>query len=148
VIRPGLIYGPGWGGMAGVLRRLTSLPLVPLVGRHAKQFTLHEDDLRQAITILAKADTLPGRPIGLAHPSPVPFEQLLRAVAPADADHEPRFVPIPWAPVYWAIRAAERTPLKLPVRADSLLGLVRSAPFVPNRQDLRDLKIELRPFSL
>ena len=47
VIRPGLIYGPSWGGMAGVLRKLTSLPFVPLVGRDAHQFTLHEDDLRQ-----------------------------------------------------------------------------------------------------
>ena len=34
-----------------------------------------------AVTILAKAETLPGRPIGLAHPSPVPFEQLLRDFA-------------------------------------------------------------------
>ena len=101
-----------------------------------------------AVIIVAKAETLPGRPIGLAHPSPVPFKQLLRYIARVDADHEPRFVPLPWAPVYWAIRAAERTPLRLPVRADSLLGLVRSAPSVPNTEDLRDLKIQLRPFSL
>jgi nucleoside-diphosphate-sugar epimerase len=148
VIRPGLIYGPGWGGMAGILKKLTSLPLVPLVGRHAHQFTLHEDDLRRAITVLAKADVLPSRPIGLAHPSPVPFEQLLRVIAMASADHEPRFVPVPWVPLFWAIRAVESTPLRLPVRADSLLGLVRSAPSVPNIDDLKDLGIELRPFTL
>ena len=148
VIRPGLIYGQGWGGMAGVLKKLTSFPLVPLVGRHARQFTLHEDDLRQAIRILAKADTLPRRPIGLAHPSSVSFEQLLREIARSNTEHEPRFIPVPWLPVYWGIRAVEHTPLSLPVRADSLLGLIRSAPFVPNIEDLRDLKIELRPFNL
>ena len=134
--------------MAGVLRKLTSLPLVPMVGRHARQFTLHEDDLRQAIRTLAKADTLPSRPIGLAHPTPVLFEELFREIAQSNADHEPQFIPVPWVPVYWGIRAVEHTPLNLPIRADSLLGLVRSAPFVPNIEDLRDLKIELRPFSL
>jgi nucleoside-diphosphate-sugar epimerase len=147
-IRPGLIYGPGWGGMAGVLRNLTSLPVVPLVGRDAHQFTLHEDDLRHAIAILAQAGTVPGRPIGLAHPAPVRFEELLRTIARTSAGHDPRFLPLPWPPVYWAIRAAERTPLSLPVRADSLLGLVRSAPSVPNAEDLHELGIEVRPFSL
>jgi nucleoside-diphosphate-sugar epimerase len=147
-IRPGLIYGPGWGGIAGVLRKLTSLPIVPLVGRHAHQFTLHEDDLRSAIAVLAQAEKLPGRPFGLAHPAPVPFEELLRTIARASAGKDPQFIPLPWPPVYWAIRAAERTPLRLPVRADSLLGLVRSPPSVPNVEDLHDLGIELRPFSL
>ena len=105
------------------------------------------------MTCVTPSDSGEGRDIAgssdrLAHPSPVPFEQLLRDIARASADHEPRFIPLPWVPVYWAIRAVERTPLTLPVRADSLLGLVRSAPSVPNIEDLRDLKIELRPFSL
>jgi nucleoside-diphosphate-sugar epimerase len=147
-VRPGLVYGPGWGGMAGTLRKLVSLPVVPLVGRHALQFTLHEDDLRRAIVTLAKADAVPSRPLGLAYPEPVPFELLLRAVARVDADRDPRFLPLPWPPLYWAIRAVERTSVNLPVRADSLLGLVRAAPSVPNPDDLRELGIELRPFSL
>ena len=41
-VRPGLVYGPGWGGMAGTLRKLASLPIVPLVARSARQFTAHE----------------------------------------------------------------------------------------------------------
>ena len=80
-IRPGLIYGPGWGGMVGTLRKLTTLPIVPLVGRNSYQFTLHEDDLRAAVTTLATADEVPGRPLGLAHPHAVPFEALLRGIA-------------------------------------------------------------------
>ena len=147
VIRPGLIYGPGWGGMAGTLKKLTSFPLVPLLGRDAYQFTLHEEDLRQAIGTLAKADVLPGRPIGVAHPTPVAFEELLRGVARDSGNREPRFIPLPWPAVYWGIRAVERTPMKLPFRADSLLGLVRSASFVPNTDVLGDLNIKLRPFS-
>jgi nucleoside-diphosphate-sugar epimerase len=148
VIRPGLVYGPGWGGMARTLRNLTSLPVVPLVGRHAHQFTLHEDDLRNAIVVLAVADAVPSKPLGLANQERVPFEFLLRSIAQADGGHEPRFLPIPWQPLYWALRAAERTPIDLPVRADSLLGLVRPAPFVPHPEVLSELGISLRPFTL
>jgi len=147
-VRPGLVYGPGWGGMVGTLRKLTSLPVVPLVGRRAHQFTVHEDDLRRAITVVATADAVPTRPLGLAHPEPVPFDGILRAISRADSGRDPRFVPIPWLPLYWAIRAMECTPFQLPIRADSLLGLVRPAPSVPHSLDLQKLGIDFRPFSL
>jgi len=147
VVRPGLVYGPKSGGMAGTLRKLTSLPIVPLVGRHAHQFTLHEDDLQKAIIALARADVVPRRPLGLAHPEPISFEFLLRAIATGGANRNLRFLPIPWQPLYWAMRVVERTSMNLPVRADSLLGLVRSAPAVPNLDDVRDLGIEFRRFG-
>lgn len=147
-VRPGLTYGPGWGGMVGTLRKLTSLPIVPLVARHAHQFTVHEDDLQRAFVALAVADSAPSRPLGLAHPDPVSFELILRTIAGADGNKNPRFLPIAWPPLYWAMRAFERTPVKLPLRADSFLGLVRPAPEVPNLADLAALGVEFRPFSL
>jgi nucleoside-diphosphate-sugar epimerase len=146
VIRPGLIYGSEWGGMAGTLRKLTSLPLVPHFGRQAHQFTLHEDDLRSAIKILAKVDEIPRGPLGLAHPEPVPFDVLMRTFAQINGRKGVRFVPAPWRPTYLAIRAAELMSLNLPIRADSLLGLVRPAASVPNQTFVRELGIELRPF--
>ncbi len=42
VVRPGLVYGPGWGGMAGTLRRLANLPVLPDFGPRAHQFTVSE----------------------------------------------------------------------------------------------------------
>jgi nucleoside-diphosphate-sugar epimerase len=147
-VRPGLVYGPGWGGMIGTLKKLASLPVIPLVGHHAHQYTLHEDDLRHALTALALAEEVPSRPLGLASPEPIPFELLLRALAQTTSGREPRFLPVPWAPLYWAIRAVECTPLRLPIRADSLLGLIRPAPSVPNLDDVHDLGVECRPFSL
>ncbi len=147
-IRPGLIYGPGWGGMAGTLRNLTSLPVVPLLGRSSHQYTLHQDDLQRAIAALAQAETVPTRPLGLAHPAPISFELLLRTIAQSDSGRRGRFLPLPWQPAYWAIRSAELAKISLPIRADSLLGLVRPAPFVPNLDDLERLGIEFRPFSL
>ena len=147
-IRPGLVYGPGWGGMAGTLRRLTSLPIMPLVGRRAKQFTLHETDLRDAIGKLVEAEEIPGRPLGFAHPEPVPFELLIRRFAFANGRPQVRLLPIPWRSAYFALRAVELTPLNLPFRADSLKGLVRSADSVPNLEDLRKLGIDFRAFSV
>ncbi len=147
-IRPGLVYGPGWGGMVGTLRRVTALPVVPLVGSGARQYTVHEDDLRQAVATLATAGTLPSVPVGLANADPVPFAELLRSIARASSDREPGFVPVPWKPLYWTIRALEAAPVHLPVRADSLLGLVRPAPGVPHPEVLEALSIRLRPFDV
>jgi nucleoside-diphosphate-sugar epimerase len=148
VVRPGLVYGAGWGGMAGTLRKLVGLPLIPLVARNAHQFTLHEDDFRKAIVLLAGAQSVPARPIGLAYPEPMQFEALLRAFARVDSKVEPRFVSVPWRPLYVALRAAELASVPLPVRADSLLGLVRPAPSVPNTDDVEELGIGIRPFEL
>ena len=147
VIRPGLVYGPSWGGMAGTLRKLTSLPIVPLVGGGSYQFTLHEDDLRHAIGEIAVASEIAHRPLGLAHAEPVSTEQLIGAIARTTSTRKTRFVSIPWLPTYWAIRAVENN-VQLPIRADSLLGLVRPAPSVPGTTEVRDLGITFRPFDL
>jgi nucleoside-diphosphate-sugar epimerase len=147
VVRPGLVYGPGWGGMAGTLRKLASLPIIPLVARNARQFTAHEDDLCRAIVTLATVDSVPTGPLGLAHPSSVSFEQLLRAFAESENADGLRFAPIPWPPLYWALRAVESTPIGLPVRADSLLGLARPATFVPNVEQLEGIGVHFRPLG-
>ena len=133
--------------MAGTLRRLTSL-LCATCGPLSHQFTIHEDDLCTAILALATCEAAPIRPLGLAHPEPVQFEQLLRAIAQADNGREVQFISTPWRPVYWCIRAVEHTPIPLPIRADSLLGLVRPAPSVPNSDDVRELGVDIRPFRL
>jgi nucleoside-diphosphate-sugar epimerase len=146
VIRPGLIYGPGWGGMVGTLRKLTTLPVIPLVAPRSHQFTLHEDDLRQALVTLVNTETVPKRPLGLAHPDPVSFERLMRTIAALDGKRVRPFVRVPWPLVYWSVRALELGPISLPIRADSLLGLVRPAPSVPNAPDVKELGIDLRPF--
>ena len=30
-VRLGLVYGPGWGGMAGSLKKMADLPVIPIV---------------------------------------------------------------------------------------------------------------------
>jgi nucleoside-diphosphate-sugar epimerase len=147
VVRLGLVYGPGWGGMAGSLRKLTALPVTPLVSRRSHQFTAHEADVGAGIVRLLDADPLPGVPLGFAHPNPVRFVDLLRAFAAADGQQS-RLVPVPWQAVYAGLRTAELARLSLPLRADSMLGLARPAPAVPNSDVVAGLGITMRAFDL
>ncbi len=147
VVRPGLVYGPGSGGMAGTLRRLASLPVLPDFGPDANQFTVHQEDLAAAVVALALAETPALVPIGIAHPDPVRFKTLLTHLAADNGSNRgPRFVPTPPMAAYTALRLAELLPVGLPVRADSLLGLVRPAPGVPNVTAIESLGVTLRPF--
>ncbi len=148
VVRPGLVYGAGGGGMAGTLRRLATLPVLPDFGPGAHQFTVSEQDFAAAVVALARAERLPALPVGLAHPKAVLFTELLTSFAASEGKPRPRFVPIPPMAVYAALRATEFLPVKLPVRADSLLGLVRPAPNVPNLEVLEQLGIVPQPFAL
>ena len=144
-IRPGLVYSKQPAGMAGALLKITRLPIVPLVARNARQYPVHLDDLMTAVVRLAEVDALPAGPLGIANPTPIPFRDLLLALAAAEG-RRPRFMPVPWRLLYWALRAGEIARLKLPFRADSLLGLVYSAPSVPGADQLAQLGVALRPF--
>ena len=71
-------------------------------------------------------------------------EELLRGLA-RHANLSPRFLPIPWQSVYAAMRAAERAKVRLPIRSDSLLGLVHPAPSVPRVGEWNSYGVVLRP---
>jgi len=148
VVRPGLVYGPAWGGMAGTLRRLAGLPLLPDFGSRARQFTVAEHDFAAAVVAVVADGPVPDVPVGVAHPQPVPFRDLLVAFAASAGRPAPRFVPVPSMAVYGALRVAELLPVALPVRADSLLGLIRPAPFVPHPEVLGGLGVVPQPFAL
>jgi nucleoside-diphosphate-sugar epimerase len=147
-VRLGLVYGDGWGGMARSLRKLVELPITPLVGVRSYQYTVHEDDAAEGLLALGVATTVPsGTVIGLAHAGRVPFRKLLEGFS-RKAGAAPRFLPVPWRPVYGAMRIAELMRVPLPLRGDSLLGLVRPAGFVPSADIWPNLGLSLRPFAL
>lgn len=147
VVRPGLVYGAGWGGMAGTLRKLAALPVLPDFGPGARQYTVAERDFAAALVALAQAERVPAVPVGIAHPESVPFRELLTSFAASLGKPRPRFVPTPPMAVYAALRAAEFLPARLPVRADSLLGLVRPAPNMPHPEVLEQLGVVLQAFA-
>jgi nucleoside-diphosphate-sugar epimerase len=145
-VRPGLVYGDRPGGMAGALRKLVRLPMVPMVAGDARQYTVREDDLMAALATLAEAETLPHGTVCLAHSAPVAFRDLLTGFA-AQEGQQCRLVPVPWRLIYWTLRIGETLHVRLPFRADSLLGLVRTAPGVTGTEALTQLGVTLRAFN-
>jgi nucleoside-diphosphate-sugar epimerase len=145
-VRPGLVHGKQAGGMAGSLRKLTSLPVVPIMAGGSGVYTVWEEDLLGAIALLASAAILEPGTISLAHPSKVTLVDLLSTFA-AQENRRCRFIPLPWQLAYLLLRSGELMRLPLPFRADSLLGLVHTAPSLIGTEQLARLGITLRAFQ-
>lgn len=145
-VRPGLVYGKQAEGMAGALRKLTALPVVPVISGGAGVYTVREDEFVEGIALLAEAaDVEPGT-ISLAHSVRSTLADLLGAFA-AQEGRRCRFIPVPWQPIYWLLRAGEAMRLSLPFRADSLLGLVHSAPELLGEDQLTRLGVKFSAFN-
>jgi nucleoside-diphosphate-sugar epimerase len=142
VIRPGLIYGESPGGMAGTLQKIAGLPLWPRL-RSAKLFLAHQDDIAPAAaSVLEAYSDLSGQILGFANPQSLDLPSILTALA---HDHKRRpGVPVPATLVMAALRLLEMANVKLPFRSDSLLGLVKSADFLPGSELLAQQGIKFR----
>ena len=145
-VRPGLVYSDRAGGMAEAMRKLTTLPIVPVIAGAAAVYMVQEEDLMRAIALLASATTLEPGTISIAHPSRVTLTNLLRTFA-AQENRRCRFVPVPWQLVYWLLRSGELMGLHLPFRADSLLGLIHTAPGLAGEDQLALLGVTLHAFK-
>jgi nucleoside-diphosphate-sugar epimerase len=145
-VRPGLVYSDQAGGMAGAMRKLTTLPIVPVIAGGAGVYTVWEEDLMRAIALLASATTLEPGTISIAHPSRVTLRSLMRTFA-VQENRRCRFVPVPWQLVYWLLRSGELMRLHLPFRADSLLGLIHTPPGLLGGDQLARLGVTLRAFN-
>src|SRR5215469_4563257 len=66
-VRPGLVHGDQAGGMAGALRKLTTLPVVPVLAGGSGVYTVRDEDLMRVIALLAAAATLEAGTISVAH---------------------------------------------------------------------------------
>lgn len=146
-IRPGLVHGAQAGGMAGALRKLTTLPVVPVLAGGASIYTVQEDDLMRVIALLASAAILEPGTISVAHPSRVTLTELLRTFS-VQEHRRCRLVPVPWQLIYWLLRSGELMRLRLPFRADSLLGLIHTAPGLVGEEQLARLGVTLHAFTV
>jgi nucleoside-diphosphate-sugar epimerase len=144
VVRPGLVYGGSPGGMVLTLSKLARLPVIP-VFRNAKLFTAHIDDIVTALEMLVLLPTVPSSVLGLANESSTPFPSVMRALA-TEVGSTSSTLPVPWHPLLLALQVAEKLGVPLPVRSDSLLGLVRGPQYVPERAKASELGLEFRPF--
>jgi nucleoside-diphosphate-sugar epimerase len=128
VIRSGLVYGDGpptAGGMFGRLATSVQRGLVPLIdgGLHP-QYLIHEEDLWRLVQRFCdgRLDN-PGKPVVAASPRAWPLRDLLAELARREGRH-PRFLPVPWQPVWAGLRLAELVHLPVQYRSDSVISLV------------------------
>jgi nucleoside-diphosphate-sugar epimerase len=155
VVRLGLVYSGDdldLGGMAGALRKLAKLPVVPVIA-NVYQFTAHAEDVASAMSVLLEAYCAgptedrphpPGGPVGFANPNRVPFRTILQGLSPRS---NPKMVTIPSSPLYWGLRMAELTPVPLPFSSDNLLGLIEPAADVAGQDVLESLGVRFRGFG-
>jgi nucleoside-diphosphate-sugar epimerase len=129
VVRAGLVYGDGpttAGGMFGSLARSVQRGVVPLIdGGIHPQYLIHEEDLWRLLKGFLEGEIRnPGKPVVAAASRPWPLRDLLAELARRQGLH-PRFVAVPWVPVWAGLRLAEVVHLPVPFRSDSVISLVR-----------------------
>jgi nucleoside-diphosphate-sugar epimerase len=126
VVRPGLVWGPQGAAMFGALRRaIERLPIVPLPAPPELPLTVvYEDDLALFLGRLLEDWPDPGERLFVAAAEQVlTFGELLRSLS-ADKDAGPRFLAVPWLPVWRALQVLEAFGFKPPFPSDRLLSLV------------------------
>jgi len=149
VVRPGLVYGTGAGGMFGKLtEQVRNSSVIPLVsGGSQIQFLVHDQDLCAFIEEFAAGTVEPKeRVLSAANEEPISFKQMIQEIANSMGVH-PKFISVPWRAVWLALKSAETCGLQLKFRSDSLLGLVyqnRSPDFSPNAR----VGLACRPFKM
>jgi len=149
VVRPGLVYGPGPGGMFGKLyEQVRKSKILPLIGDGSQiQFLVHEQDLSHWIERWAAEDPVAAaRVLTLANPQPWPFKKLLVKIARVQG-RKLMFLPLPWRLVWAGLRAAELCGLKLNFRSDSLVSLIYQNP-APDFSGNVEAGLVCRPFDI
>jgi nucleoside-diphosphate-sugar epimerase len=149
VIRSGLVYGdgpPAAGGMFGSLATSVTRGLVPLIdGGVHPQYLIHEGDLWSLVRGFCAGEIQnPGRPVVAASSRAWRLRDLLTELARRQAGH-PRFVAVPWLPVWLGLKAVELAHLRVPYRSDSVVSLVYQDPR-PDFESLASVGITARDF--
>lgn len=150
VVRSGLVWTdgpPSGGGMFGSLAKSVKAGLVPLVGGGGHpQYLIHVQDLWELLRRFSEGEIQsPGKPVVAAAGKPWPMRDLLAELARRQGAH-PRFLSVPWQPVWAGLRLAEIAHLPVPYRSDSVVSLVYQDP-KPDFEPLRALGIVARDFA-
>jgi nucleoside-diphosphate-sugar epimerase len=150
VVRSGLVYDDGpatSGGMFGSLATSVRGGLVPLIdGGIHPQYLIHEEDLWRLVKGFCDGEIEnPGRPVVAASSRAWPLRELLTELARRQGRH-PRFVSVPWQPVWAGLRLAELAHLPVQYRSDSVISLVHQDRN-PDFESLTKAGITAREFS-
>jgi nucleoside-diphosphate-sugar epimerase len=148
VVRPGLLYGPGAGGMVGMLTTLVkTLPVVPvLVGNDRPLYLAHQDDAAKLIALVAAGqEGKVGTPLTAAARDPHSLREVLSAIAETSGRSR-LFFRVPWQLLYAPLRLLEVLHVPSPMRSDSALSIATIDPN-PFRSSAAPRTTEFRRFE-
>jgi nucleoside-diphosphate-sugar epimerase len=148
VVRPGLLYGPGAGGMVGMLTTLVrALSVVPvLVGDDRPLYLAHQDDAARLIALVAAGlEGEAGAPLTAAAPDPHSLREVLGAIAEANGRSR-LFFRVPWQLLYAPLRVLDVLHMPSPMRSDSALSIATLDPD-PFRSSAAPRTTEFRCFE-
>jgi nucleoside-diphosphate-sugar epimerase len=149
VIRPGLVYGEGSGGMFGKLTaQVRKSSVIPLIGDGAQiQFLVHQEDLCAFIEKVAAGKIIIAPLVfTAANAQPWPLKKLLLEIARRQ-NKKIKFIPLPWRLVWLGIKSAEVCGLKLNFRSDSLVSLMHQNP-APDFSANAEVGLACRPLEI
>lgn len=149
-LRPGLIYSTPLeksGGMVGsIFEQVKSGRLLPLIGGGKQTlFLTHENDLARFIDALISQGDEDWRQLQLetgylttANPQPYTLRKIVELIAAAQGQTGVRFLPVPWRPVWLALKSMETLGMNTNFRSDSVLSLAYQQKEVDPRSFPRD----------
>ena len=148
IIRSGLVYGcQSSGGMFGTLQRsANNSAIIPLIGSgRYPQYLIHEEDLCELLFRISGSEIqFPSVPVIVASPHGWTLRDLLQVLAsrPSGA----RFLPLPWPAMWLVLKTSELVGLRLRIRSDSVISLVRQNPN-PDFSPLAQINCRIREFG-
>lgn len=149
VIRPGLVYGSGPGGMFGKLvAQVRQSSVIPMIANGSQvQYLVHHEDLSAFIERCASGEIrIAPQILTAANDQPWAFKRLLWEIARA-LGKKPKFIPLPWRIVWAGLKSAESCGLKLNFRSDSLVSLMYQNP-QPDFSANAAAGLNCRPFQI
>ena len=147
ILRPTMIYGSARDrNMARLIRYLLRWPVIAVAGsgQHRQQ-PIFVDDVARAVVDALGADGTAGRAYNIAGAAPLTFNEIIDTIAGL-LGRRVRKVHLPARPLVAALRAVERTPLRLPIRAEQILRLNEDKAF-DYAEAARDFGFTSRPFA-
>jgi nucleoside-diphosphate-sugar epimerase len=125
VLRPGLVFGAGAGGLFGAMvKALSRRALVPMIGGGSQRlFVTHDKQLAELIVQLVAGRAGAAGPIFAAHESPTTLRGIAEQIARAGG-HRLVVIALPPTLVALGLRSAEIAGIPLPFRSDSLRSLL------------------------
>jgi predicted dehydrogenase len=136
VLRPGLVYGPGEGGLFGrMVHTIRRLPVVPVIGGGRQCLRpIHVDDVVEAIMTSLDASDAVGRCYDLVGPDEITVAELLERIA-STIGVPRRLVRVPRSVVKAGVRVLSWVRIDVPISVDNVDGADEATPTDPPSQE-------------